>query len=110
MTPVAADDREEGRERVERLCAEFAENLDYYKSVEFDETTARQRFIDPFFAALGWDVADEDRQGPFADVLLEFVLRRAAVDPNQLSLDHEEAEDRRVEAALAASAEIDFVG
>jgi predicted type IV restriction endonuclease len=56
MTPKAADDRREGRAAVERLCRDFRENLDYYKSSAFDETSARQRFIDPFFAALGWDV------------------------------------------------------
>lgn len=39
------------------------------------ETSARQRFIDPIFAALGWDVADRARRGPYADVLLEYRLR-----------------------------------
>ena len=107
--PPRASNREEGRQLVESLAEAFAERLDYYKSSEFDETTNRQRFIDPFFAALGWDIADEDRQGPLADVLLEFVLRRAA-NPNQLTIDHEEAEDRRVEDALAAHVELDYVG
>src|SRR4051794_2313984 len=97
MTPAAADDREEGRRRVERLCAEFAENLDYYKSREFDETSARQRFIDPFFAALGWDVADEKKRGPYAEVVLE-VSTRARTH----TVAAEEQEDERVAVALAA--------
>ncbi len=53
MTPRVASDREQGREAVRALVASFEENLAYYKSAEFDETTNRQRFIDPFFAALG---------------------------------------------------------
>ena len=89
---------------VAELCAAFADNLPYYKSRDFDETSTRQRFIDPFFAALGWDVADEEHRGPYADVILEYALlqseRRRAAD--ELSLEEaEEAEDARVEAALA---------
>jgi len=70
-----AKTREEGRELVEELVAALEGRREYYKSPDFDETTARQRFIDPFFCALGWDVADEERQGPFADALLEYGLR-----------------------------------
>jgi predicted type IV restriction endonuclease len=57
--PARAEDREAGREAIIKLCEAFEEQLDYYKSAAFGETTNRQRFIDPFFAALGWDVADE---------------------------------------------------
>src|SRR5580765_3724344 len=75
MTPVRAADRKIGLAAVSDLCDQFAEALDYYRSAEFDETSCRQRFIDPFFAALGWDVADEEKRGPFADVILEYSLR-----------------------------------
>lgn len=75
MTLDAAPDRESGRRAIVALCAAFEQDLSYYKSNEFDETSARQRFIDPFFAALGWDVADRARRGPYADVLLEYRLR-----------------------------------
>jgi Eco57I restriction-modification methylase/N-6 DNA Methylase len=80
MTPVQAADRKTGLAAVSDLSDQFAEALDYYKSAEFDETSCRQRFIDPFFAALGWDVADEEKRGPFADVTLEHSLRGAS-DP-----------------------------
>lgn len=63
--PVQAADRgrDRGRDAVTRLCARVADDLAYYKSAELDETSCRQRFIDPLFAALGWDVADEDQRG-----------------------------------------------
>ena len=75
MTPAPAKDRESGRAAVAQLCESFAADLAYYKSSEFDETSNRQRFIDPFFAALGWDVADEAKRGPYADVILEYAFR-----------------------------------
>ncbi len=81
---------------VERLCADFAENLDYYKSADFDETSTRQRFIDPFFAALGWDVADEQKRGPLAEVVLEVSTRGG----HQMVVT-EEAEDERIAVALS---------
>lgn len=100
MTPVAVDGRDEGRKRVERLCAEFAENLDYYKSRAFDETSARQRFIDPFFAALGWDVADEQKRGPLAEVILEVSMRGRHQTIPTVAV--EEQEDERIAEAVAA--------
>ncbi len=109
MPPRAAD-REEGRALVGQLVSDFGDQLAYYKSPDFDETTNRQRFIDPLFAALGWDVADEDRRGPFADVLLEYSLRRPNVDANQLTLDHDEAEDQRIEDALASREAVEYIG
>jgi hypothetical protein len=108
MTPQAAPERESGRDAVSALVEAFGDELAYYKSAEFDETTARQRFIDPFFAALGWDVADEARKGPYADVVLEQALRRE--HPAQLAVDAEDAEDRRVEAALAADQDVGSIG
>lgn len=89
------------------LAESFGEQLDYYKSAEFDETTTRQRFIDPFFAALGWDVADESKRGPYADVVLEYSLTERTRTP---AVEREEAEDERVEQALAADADPGAVG
>lgn len=108
--PKRARTKEEGREIIEELVSTFGEHLHFHKSPQFDETTNRQRFIDPFFAALGWDVADEDRRGPFADVVLEYSVRSRTADPNQLTLETDEAEDQRVEDALAASADVGYVG
>lgn len=108
MTPRVADDREAGREAVSALCAVFAENLAYYKSTEFDETSARQRFIDPFFAALGWDVADEQKRGPLADVVLEVSMRGRHRHGQAVAA--EEQEDERVAVALAAQGDPGAVG
>jgi type I restriction and modification enzyme subunit R-like protein len=111
MAPQAANDREHGREQLTQLCEDFAENLAYYKSAEFDETTNRQRFIDPFFAALGWDVADEQRRGPTADVILEVPLRRGHQQARAArAAIAEEEEDERVADALAAAQDPGAVG
>ena len=40
---------------VERI-ATFGRNLDSYLDPDYKEAQVRQEFIDPFFAALGWDV------------------------------------------------------
>jgi hypothetical protein len=40
------------------LIATFASNEADYTSPEFKEAQVRQQFIDPLFAALGWDVAN----------------------------------------------------
>lgn len=54
MTLERDAEREAGGAAIAELCARFDDNLDFYKSRQFDETSNRQRFIDPFFAALGW--------------------------------------------------------
>lgn len=111
MTPVRAEDRDSGREAVSELCARFADDLSYYKSAEFDETSCRQRFVDPFFAALGWDVADEEKRGPFADVILEYSLRPGDAAAQQATANEaEEREDERVAEALAANRDPGVVG
>jgi type I restriction-modification system DNA methylase subunit len=114
MTPARAEDRDAGRRAVIQLSTHFAENLRYYKSAQFDETSCRQRFIDPFFAALGWDVADEERRGPFADVVLEYSLRTDSDGTRQQRLaeaeEEEEEEDQRVAQALASNQDPGKVG
>ena len=110
MTPVKAEDREAGRAAITALCDAFEAQFAYYKSQDFDETTNRQRFIDPFFAALGWDVADEEKRGPYADVVLEYSLRRDPRDHGQLAFTDEEQEDARVEEALAVGSELTSIG
>ena len=93
MSPDVAADREAGRASVADLCEAFGRELGYYKSAEFDETTTRQRFIDPLFAALGWDVADQERRGPYADVILEYSLATATPSA-QLTFGNEDAKGR----------------
>ena len=36
----------------------FARNRDQYRSPEYKEAQLRREFLDPFFEALGWDVAN----------------------------------------------------
>ena len=43
------------------LVKRFNDNLDVYLSGEYNGTQLRREFLDPFFAALGWDV--ENKQG-----------------------------------------------
>jgi predicted type IV restriction endonuclease len=38
------------------LVARFEEQLDAYKSGQYNETQVRREFLDPFFKALGWDI------------------------------------------------------
>ena len=44
------------RQAILDLIERFARNVDLYRSPSYNETQARHEFIDPFFAALGWDL------------------------------------------------------
>jgi type I restriction-modification system DNA methylase subunit len=46
-------------ETVVRLCRNFTEHLDHYKSQSYNETELRREYLDPFFKALGWDIDNE---------------------------------------------------
>lgn len=46
-------------ERIRHLVERFEEQKDFYSCPEYNETLTRRDFIDPFFQALGWDVANE---------------------------------------------------
>jgi len=50
----------EARKRIELLAARFTENISQYKRTDYDEANTRVDFIDPFFDALGWDVANKE--------------------------------------------------
>jgi hypothetical protein len=57
---------------VGELVSTFARHTDSYHSDAFNKTQLRHQFLNPFFAALGWDV--ENRQGyaeAYKDVVLE---------------------------------------
>ena len=41
---------------IRQLVERFDEQKDIYKTASYNETQVRRDFIDPFFAALGWDV------------------------------------------------------
>ncbi len=50
---------EEARKQTEDLVERFQRNIDVYKNGKYNETQVRREFIDPFFDALGWDVANK---------------------------------------------------
>lgn len=50
--------------RIAELVETFGRNLDTYEKQPYDETQVRKEFIDPFFKALGWDVASEKGCAP----------------------------------------------
>jgi len=41
---------------ISELVNRFEQNINQYKSLNYDEANTRADFIDPFFEALGWDV------------------------------------------------------
>ena len=50
--------KNEAKNRIEELTDRFRRNVDVYKNGAYNETQVRREFIDPFFEALGWDVAN----------------------------------------------------
>jgi len=44
--------------KVLELIETFDRNIETYKDQQYNETQLRREFIDPFFTALGWDVAN----------------------------------------------------
>ena len=42
-------------DKIKQLTETFNNNIDYYKSPNFNETQLRREFIDPFFAELNFD-------------------------------------------------------
>ncbi len=57
---------------IHQLVAKFEENRAAYRSGKYNEARLRQEFLDPFFAALGWDVYNEKGVAPeYADVIIE---------------------------------------
>ncbi len=45
---------------IKKLVARFEQNISQYKRSTYDEANTRVDFIDPFFEALGWDVANKN--------------------------------------------------
>ncbi len=50
--------KEKAKSTTEGLVERFQRNLGVYKGPGYNETQVRREFIDPFFEALGWDVAN----------------------------------------------------
>ena len=49
----------EALEQVSLLVERFERNIEAYRSPAYNETQLRREFIDPFFEALDWDVANK---------------------------------------------------
>ncbi len=45
--------------QLEELVERFERNIESYSNQAYNETQVRREFIDPFFEALGWDVANK---------------------------------------------------
>ena len=43
-------------QKIENLVERFERNIDAYRAGKYNETLVRRDFIDPMFAALGWDI------------------------------------------------------
>lgn len=62
--------KEEAYKIIQQLVERFDEQIDSYKSGEYNETLTRRDFIDPMFMALGWDV--DNSQG-YAEAYREVI-------------------------------------
>lgn len=51
--------KQEAFEKLKQLVERFAEHIDQYKRIGFNEHQTRVDFINPFFKALGWDMDNE---------------------------------------------------
>jgi hypothetical protein len=59
-----------------KLCETFADHRDHYRSGNYNEAQLRKEFLDPFFAALGWDMDNTAGLAPqYRDVIHEDALR-----------------------------------
>ena len=61
---------------VSELIARFEQNIDAYQSQAYNETQVRLEFINPFFEALGWDVANKQGYAEaYKDVIHEDAVK-----------------------------------
>jgi len=49
----------EALKQISSLVERFERNIEAYRSPAYNETQLRREFIDPFFEAMGWDVANK---------------------------------------------------
>jgi hypothetical protein len=60
------------------LVARFEQQLEAYKSGQYNETQVRREFLDPFFKALGWDIDNTAGNAEaYKDVIHEDQIRIA---------------------------------
>ncbi|MBU1209616.1 MAG: N-6 DNA methylase [Proteobacteria bacterium] len=67
---------DEAARKISNLVDRFQNNLDAYRSPAYNETQLRIEFIDPFFEALGWDVANKSGYAEqYKDVIHEDAIK-----------------------------------
>ena len=63
------------------LIDRFERNIESYRSPAYNEAQVRQEFINPFFEALGWDVANKEGSAEaYKDVIHEDAIKVGAPD------------------------------
>ncbi|MFA5293035.1 MAG: TaqI-like C-terminal specificity domain-containing protein [Phycisphaerae bacterium] len=63
-------------EVIKRLTDDFNRNIESFKEAGYNETQLRREFIDPFFEALGWDIANKAGIAPaYRDVIHEDAIK-----------------------------------
>jgi len=68
----------EALKQVSLLVERFERNIEAYRSPAYNETQLRREFIDPFFEALGWDVANKAGYAEqYKDVIHEDAIKIA---------------------------------
>jgi type I restriction-modification system DNA methylase subunit len=64
--------------QISDLVERFERNIEAYHSPAYNETQLRREFIDPFFEALGWDVANKEGHAEqYKDVIHEDAIKVA---------------------------------
>ena len=67
--------KEEAKKEIVKLVKKFTDNISYYQRSDYKETPTRQDFINPFFAALGWDMDNKiGLSEPYREVVHEYKL------------------------------------
>ena len=65
-------DKEIAQQKITELVEKFCGQWQYYEGAEYNETQCREDFINPLFAALGWDVENKENLSPtYRSVRLE---------------------------------------
>jgi len=72
--------KSQGKQLVEQLVRDFSDNQEYFLSEQFNETEVRNRFIDPFFKALGWEFDQTHLSPEFWDVHREYSQKEGSVN------------------------------
>ncbi|WP_020003659.1 Eco57I restriction-modification methylase domain-containing protein [Brachyspira innocens] len=68
--------KEEAYKKIEELVSKFRNNKDQYTNKNYNETETRRDFLDPFFEAFGWDVANRaGKSQTYRDVIHEDKLK-----------------------------------